>query len=221
MAKYSLAALEDVQANSLTTFVKIKRKIEDLGATVTTPKSMVECKYSDSNTNSPLQDMANEVIAQSEAIVWVIKSYEQILLAKQRIRDKRLVNELGFEKGRRVGDDLDRFFFRALALPMINFHQVAIPWDKPSIDHLAITGSENRATSLRWNIKSFMLLMLSTERAGAQTKGTGDDELLIERFCAYGYGIVSRVVGRYYLCATCAREKQEGYYKQLDLKRIF
>ncbi len=114
MAKYSLAALEDVQANSLTTFVKIKRKIEDLGATVTTPKSMVECKYSDSNTNSPLQDMANEVIAQSEAIVWVIKSYEQILLAKQRIRDKRLVNELGFEKGRRVGDDLDRFFFRAL-----------------------------------------------------------------------------------------------------------
>jgi predicted phage-related endonuclease len=47
-AKYSLASLEEVQANSLTTFVKIKRKIEDLGATVTTPKSMVECKYSDS-----------------------------------------------------------------------------------------------------------------------------------------------------------------------------
>jgi hypothetical protein len=36
------------------------------------------------------------------------------LLAKQRVRDKRLVNELGFEKGRRVGDDLDRFFFRTL-----------------------------------------------------------------------------------------------------------
>jgi hypothetical protein len=113
-AKYSLASLEEVQANSLTTFVKIKRKIEDLGATVTTPKSMVECKYSDSTTSTPLQDMTDELIAQSEAIIWAIKNYEQILLAKQRVRDKRLVNELGFEKGRRVGDDLDRFFFRTL-----------------------------------------------------------------------------------------------------------
>jgi hypothetical protein len=113
-AKYSLAALEDVQATSLTTFVKIKRKIEDLGTTVSTPKSMVDCKYSDSTTTTPLQDMTDELIVQSEAIVWAIKNYEQILLAKQRVRDKRLVNELGFEKGRRVGDDLDRFFFRTL-----------------------------------------------------------------------------------------------------------
>ena len=103
-----------MQANSLTTFVNIKRKIEDLGATVTTPKSMVECKYSDLTTTTPLQDVTDELIAQSEAIVWAIKNYEQILLAKQRVRDKRLVNELGFEKGRRVGDDLDRFFFRTL-----------------------------------------------------------------------------------------------------------
>jgi hypothetical protein len=112
--KCSLAELEEVQANSLTTFVNIKRKIEDLGATVTTPKSMVECKYSDLTTTTPLQDVTDELIAQSEAIVWAIKNYEQILLAKQRVRDKRLVNELGFEKGRRVGDDLDRFFFRTL-----------------------------------------------------------------------------------------------------------
>ncbi len=114
MAKYSLAALEEVQVNSLTTFVKIKRKIEDLGAAVSTPKSMVDCKYSDSTTTTPLHDMTDELIAQSEAIVWAIKNYEQILLAKQRVRDRRLVNELGFEKGRRVGDDLDRFFFRTL-----------------------------------------------------------------------------------------------------------
>ncbi len=114
VTKYSLTALEEVQAASLTTFVKIKRKIEDLGATVSTPKSMVECKYSDSTTTTPLQDMTDELIVQSDEIVWAIKNYEQILLAKQRIRDKRLVNELGFERGRRTGDDLDRFFFRTL-----------------------------------------------------------------------------------------------------------
>ncbi len=113
-AKFSLTSLEELQATSLTTFVNIKRKIEDLGATVSTPKSMVDCKYSDSTTTTPLQDMTDELIVQSEAIVWAIKNYEQILLAKQRVRDKRLVNELGFEKGRRVGDDLDRFFFRTL-----------------------------------------------------------------------------------------------------------
>jgi hypothetical protein len=113
-AKYSLAALEEVQATSLITFVDIKRKIEDLGATVSNPKSMVECKYSDSTATTPMQDMTDELIVQSKAIIWAIKNYEQILLAKQRIRDKRLVNELGFEKGRRVGDDLDRFFFRTL-----------------------------------------------------------------------------------------------------------
>jgi hypothetical protein len=81
---------------------------------VSTPKSMVDCKCSDSTTTTPLQDMIDELIVQSEAIVWAINNYEQILLAKQRVRDKRLVNELGFEKGRRVGDDLDRFFFRTL-----------------------------------------------------------------------------------------------------------
>jgi len=113
-AKYSLAAMEEMQATFLTTFVNIKRKFEDLGATVSTPKSMVECKYSDSNATTPLQDMTDELIEQSEAIIWAIKNCEQILLAKQRMRDKRLVNELGFEKGRRVGDDLDRFFFRTL-----------------------------------------------------------------------------------------------------------
>jgi hypothetical protein len=113
-AKYSLASLEEVQANSLTTFVDIKRKIEGLGATVTNPKNMVDCKYSDSTTTTPLQDVTDKLIEQSESIVWAIKNYEQILIAKQRMRDKRLVNELGFEKGRRVGDDLDRFFFRTL-----------------------------------------------------------------------------------------------------------
>lgn len=84
--------------------------MEDLGATVTTAKSMVECKYSDVTDTTPLQDITNKIIAESEAIVWATKNREQILLAKQRIQDKRLIAELGFERGRRVGDDLDRFF---------------------------------------------------------------------------------------------------------------
>ena len=105
-----------MQATSLTTFVNIKRKIEDLGATVTTPKSMVDCKNSDSTNTTPLQSVTDELIAQSEAIVWAIKNYEQILLAKQRIHDKRLVNELGFEKVRREDDDWDQFFFRTLGI---------------------------------------------------------------------------------------------------------
>jgi len=112
--KYTLTALEAIHTDSLSTFVKIKRKIEDLGATVTTPKSMVDCKYSDSNDTTPLQDGTNTVIAQCEAIFWAVNNRDQILLAKQKIFDRRLVGELGFEKGRRVGDDLDRFFFRTL-----------------------------------------------------------------------------------------------------------
>ena len=103
-----------MHAESLSTFLKIKRKIEDLGATVSTAKSMVDCKYSDLTETTPLQDVTNKVIAECEAIVWSFEHYEQILLAKQKVRDKRLVSELGFEKGRRAGDDLDRFFFRTL-----------------------------------------------------------------------------------------------------------
>ena len=113
-AKYSLAALEEIHTDSLSTFVKIKRKIEDLGATVSTAKSMVDCTYSDSTDTTPLQDVMNKVIAECEAILWAVKHRNQILLAKQKVQDKRLVSELGFEKGRRVGDDLDRFFFRTL-----------------------------------------------------------------------------------------------------------
>jgi len=113
-AKFAITALEQMHAESLSTFLKIKRKIEDLGATVSTAKSMVDCKYSDSTETTPLQDVTNKVIAECEAIVWSFEHYEQILLAKQKVRDKRLVSELGFEKGRRAGDDLDRFFFRTL-----------------------------------------------------------------------------------------------------------
>ena len=115
VAKYTLASLEEIHADSLSTFLKIKRKIEDLGATVSTAKSMVDCKYSDSTETTPLQDVTNNVIAECEAIVWSFKHCDQILLAKQKVRDKRLVSALGFEKGRRAGDDLDRFFFRTLA----------------------------------------------------------------------------------------------------------
>jgi len=113
-AKYSLAALEEIHRDSLGTFVKIKRKIEDLGATVTTAKSMVDCAYSDSTDTKPLEDVTNKVIVECEAIFWAVEHRDKILLAKQKIQDKRLVSELGFEKGRRVGDDLDRFFFRTL-----------------------------------------------------------------------------------------------------------
>jgi len=113
-AKFTLVSLEDIHSDSLSTFVKIKRMIEDLGATVTNSKSMVECQYSDSTSTSPLQDVTNKMIAQCEAVLWAVKNRNQILLAKQKIQDKRLVSELGFEKGRRVGDDLDRFFFRTL-----------------------------------------------------------------------------------------------------------
>ena len=113
-AKYSLAALEEIHRDALGTFVKIKRKIEDLGATVTTAKSMVDCTYSDSTDTTPLEDVANKVISECEAILWAAKHRDQIQLAKQKVQDKRLVSELGFEKGRRVGDDLDRFFFRTL-----------------------------------------------------------------------------------------------------------
>ena len=113
-AKFAITALEQMHAESLSTFLKIKRKIEDLGATVSTAKSMVDYKYSDSTETTPLQDVTNNVIAECEAIAWSFKHYEQILLAKQKVRDKRLVSELGFEKGRRAGDDLDRFFFRTL-----------------------------------------------------------------------------------------------------------
>lgn len=58
--------------------------------------------------------MTIKVIAESEAVLWAFKNRDQILAAKQKLQDKRLVAELGFEKGRRVGDDLDRFFFRTL-----------------------------------------------------------------------------------------------------------
>ena len=113
-AKFAITALEQMHVDSLSTFLKIKRKIEDLGATVSTAKSMLDYKYSDSTETTPLQDVTNKLIAECEAIVWSIKHYDQIILAKQKVRDKRLVSELGFEKGRRAGDDLDRFFFRTL-----------------------------------------------------------------------------------------------------------
>lgn len=114
-AKFTLAALEQVHADSLTTYLKVKRGIEDLGATVTTAKSMVDCTYSNSSDTTPLQDVVNSIVAECEAILWAVTNRKQILLAKQKIQDKRLVAELGFEKGRRIGDDLDRFFFRALS----------------------------------------------------------------------------------------------------------
>ena len=113
-AKYSLTALELIHTESLSTYLNIKRKIEDLGVSVTTAKSMVDCKYSDTNETTPLQNMTIRVIAESEAVLWAFKNRDQILAAKQKLQDKRLVTELGFEKGRRVGDDLDRFFFRTL-----------------------------------------------------------------------------------------------------------
>jgi hypothetical protein len=75
---------------------------------------MVDCTYSDSTDTTPLEDVANKVISECEAILWAAKHRDQIQLAKQKVQDKRLVSELGFEKGRRVGDDLDRFFFRTL-----------------------------------------------------------------------------------------------------------
>jgi hypothetical protein len=113
-AKYTLAALESIHEDSLTTFLKIKREMEDLGVSLTTAKSMVDCKYSNSSDTNPLQDMTNEVISQSESIIWAVEQYDQIMLAKQRIGDKRLTSELRFDKSRRVNDDLDRFFFRTL-----------------------------------------------------------------------------------------------------------
>lgn len=115
VAKYTLSTLEEIHEDSLSTFVKMKRMIEDLGATVTNSKSMLECQYSDSTSTSPLQDVANKVIAQCEAVLWAVKNRDQILTAKQKIQDKRLISELGFDKARRVGDDLDRFFFRTLS----------------------------------------------------------------------------------------------------------
>jgi len=114
-AKFTLVALEEIRSDSLSTFVKIKRMMEDLGATVTTAKSMVDSKYSNSTETTPLQDITNKVIAQSEAVLWAVKNRDQILLAKQKVQDKRLASELGFDKSRRVGDDLDRFFFRTLS----------------------------------------------------------------------------------------------------------
>jgi len=114
-AKYTLADLESIHEDSLTAFLKIKREMEDLGVSLTTAKSMVDCKYSNSSDTSPLQDMTNEVISQSESIIWAVEQYDQIMLAKQRIRDKRLTSELRFDKSRRVNDDLDRFFFRTLS----------------------------------------------------------------------------------------------------------
>lgn len=72
-SKFSQASLEAIHGESLTTFLNIKRKLEDLGATVTTAKSMVDCKYSDVTDTTPLQDVTNKIITESEAIVWVTK----------------------------------------------------------------------------------------------------------------------------------------------------
>lgn len=113
-AKYSLAALESMHTESLSTYSNIKRKIEDLGTNVTTAKSMVDCTYSDTTENTPLQSITNKLIVECEAILWAVKNQEKILVAKQKLQDKRLVAELGFEKGRCTSDDLDRFFFRTL-----------------------------------------------------------------------------------------------------------
>jgi hypothetical protein len=113
-AKYTLSALEALHSDSLSTFVKIKRKMEDLGASITNAKSMVDCKYSNSTESTPLQDVTNKVITQCKAILWAVKNRVQILQAKQKIQDGRLISELGFDKNRRVNDDLDRFFFRTL-----------------------------------------------------------------------------------------------------------
>jgi hypothetical protein len=113
-AKFTLAALEEIHSDSLSTFVKIKRMMDDSGATVTTAKSMVDSKCSNLTEITPLHDITNKVIAQSEAVLWAVKNRDQILLAKQKVQDKRLASELGFDKGPRVTDDLDRFFFRIL-----------------------------------------------------------------------------------------------------------
>lgn len=75
-AKYSLDALESIHADSSSTFVKIKRKMEDLGATVTTAKSMFDFTYSDSTETRPLQKMVNKVIAECEAILWAVKNQD-------------------------------------------------------------------------------------------------------------------------------------------------
>lgn len=114
-AKFSLQALEVIHNDSLSTFVKIKRELEDLGATVTNAKGMIDCKYNNSTASTPLEDSVEEIISQSESIIWAVEHYEQILSAKQRIQDKRLASELKFDKSRRVNDDLDRFFFRTLS----------------------------------------------------------------------------------------------------------
>jgi len=113
-AKFTLAALEAIHIVSLSTFVKIKRMMEDLGATVASASSMVESKYGNLIETTPLQDVTNKVIAHNEAILWAINHRDQILLTKQKVQDKRLASELGFDKSRRVSDDLDRFFFRTL-----------------------------------------------------------------------------------------------------------
>jgi hypothetical protein len=114
-AKFSLSTLEAIHKDSLSTFVKIKRELEDMGAAVTTAKNMVECKYNKPADTTPLQDSVEEIISQSESIIWAVGHYEQIMSARQRIQDKRLANELKFDKSRRVNDDLDRFFFRTLS----------------------------------------------------------------------------------------------------------
>jgi hypothetical protein len=114
-AKFSLPALEAIHKDSLSTFVKIKRELEDLGASVTTAKNMVDCQYNNPADTTPLQDSVEEIISKSESIIWAVGHYVQIMSARQKIQDKRLASELKFDKSRRVNDDLDRFFFRTLS----------------------------------------------------------------------------------------------------------
>ena len=45
-----------------------------------------------------------------KTITLEVEAADTIDTVKQKIQDKRLISELGFDKGRRVGDDLDRFF---------------------------------------------------------------------------------------------------------------
>ncbi len=86
-----------------------------MGAAVTTAKKMVECKYNKSAETTPLQESVEEIISESESIIWAVEHYEQIISARQRIQDKRLAGGLKFDKSGRVNDDLDGFFFRTLS----------------------------------------------------------------------------------------------------------
>jgi len=57
---------------------------------------MILSKFSNSSDTTPLQDITNKVIAQFEAMFWAVEYQDQILLAKLKIQDKRLIGKLRF-----------------------------------------------------------------------------------------------------------------------------